>query len=353
MLLGDEPWPPYERPPLSKAYLTGAVSPEQLALRPPGYYESLGVDVRLGEEVVELDLERRAVRLAGGGTEAFDLLVLATGGEPRRPAGVDGLVLRRREDADALRQLDEVTIIGAGFIGCEVAASMRALGRPVTVYEAAAVPLARVLGDRLGGWLAEVHRSHGVDLRTSADPSAAFGGTSPPSGEEASLLIAVGTRPRTELAEAAGIDCDDGILVDELGRTSAPGVLAAGDCASFLSPIYERHVRVEHFQTAWRMGEAVGAGRRFTEAPWFWSDQYDLNLQYAGAGVAWDQEVVRGAFGEPPFTVFQLAGGLLVGALGVNDARTISRARRLLEASAAVTPAQLEDPAFDLRKALP
>src|SRR5207245_5342360 len=132
---------------------------------------------------------------------------------------------------------------------------------------------------RLGGWLAGVHRSHEVDLRTSV--------TEVPS---AATLVAVGTRPRTELAETAGIACDDGVLADELGRTSAPGVFAAGDCARYLSPIYGRHVRVEHFQTAWRMGEAVGAGRPFREAPWFWSDQYDLNLQYAGAGLPWDQE---------------------------------------------------------------
>jgi 3-phenylpropionate/trans-cinnamate dioxygenase ferredoxin reductase subunit len=160
------------------------------------------------------------------------------------------------------------------------------------------------------------------------------------------------------LAERAGIASESGVVVDELGRTPAPGVFAAGDCARFWSPIYRRHVRVEHFQTAQRHGYAVGramagAGEAFGEAPWFWSDQYELNLQYAGAGLAWDEEVVRGVFGEPPFSVFQLSGGELLGVVGVSDRQTVSRTRRLLEARAPVRREQLEDPEFDLRRALP
>jgi NADPH-dependent 2,4-dienoyl-CoA reductase/sulfur reductase-like enzyme len=165
---------------------------------------------------------------------------------------------------------------------------------------------------------------------------------------ERPLLAAIGTEP---VGPAH-------IRVDEFGRTPSDGVFAGGDCAEWLSPLYGRHVRVEHFQTAWRHGAAVGrsmAGQltAFAEAPWFWSDQYELNLQYAGAGLAWDEEVVRGVFGEPPFSVFQLSGGELLGVVGVSDRQTVSRTRRLLEARAPVRREQLEDPEFDLRRALP
>lgn len=285
-----------------------------------------------------MDLERRLVLLADSPPVPFDLLLLATGRTPRRlPEAADALYLRNVEDARALRSALEggaVHILGAGFIGCEVAASARALGCQVVLQEAAEAPLVRVLGPRAGGWLAEVHRAHGVDLRLGvADLPAAR-----------PLLVAIGTEPRSELGPIpAGTD----------------GVFTAGDCCSFFSPIYQREVQVEHFQTAWRHGAHVGrvmagvTSEPFAEAPWFWSDQYDLNLQYAGAGVPWDEEVVRGAFGVAPFTVFQLSGGELVGALGVNDARTISRVRRLLEARVSPARAQLEDPGFDLRRALP
>ncbi len=301
------------------------------------------MELRLGARALEVDSERRVVRLADGTAVAFDLLLLATGRAPRRLAGIEGaLYLRTRDDAERLRAASETSrlhILGAGFIGCEVAASTRALGREVVLQEALQAPLLRVLGPRLGGWLAAVHRAQGVELRLGA----------PEAPEARPLLVAAGTEPRDEL----GLPLE----VDEFGRTSVDGLFAAGDCASYFSPVYGRHVRVEHFQTAWRHGSAVGramAGTMepFAEAPWFWSDQYDLNLQYAGAGVPWDEEVVRGEFGKPPFTVFQLAGGSLVGALGVNDARTISRARRLLEAGTSPARAQLEDPSFDLRASL-
>jgi len=303
-------------------------------------YAQAGIELRLGAQA-ELDGDARVVRLADGAVLPFDVALLATGVAARRlPAAPDALYLRRLEDAAALRAAVDggrLTILGAGFIGCEVAASARALGWEVVLQEAAEAPLLRVVGARVGGWLAGIHRAHGVDLRLGASELPA----------ERPLLVAIGTEPR-EL----GL-----FQVDELGRTSAEGVFAAGDCAEWFSPSYGRHVRVEHFQTAWRHGAAVGramagAGEPFAEAPWFWSDQYDLNLQYAGAGVPWDEEVVRGSFGEPPFTVFQLDGGELVGALGVNDARTISRVRRVLEARARVSRSELEDPSFDLRTSL-
>ncbi|HEX6489557.1 MAG TPA: FAD-dependent oxidoreductase [Candidatus Dormibacteraeota bacterium] len=338
-MVSEEWWSPYERPHLSKGFLTGQVPAEKLPLRPPAQYELYGVEMKLGQQVAEVDIARHSARLRDGATLEFDLLLLATGRAPRRLEVPGALYLRTREEAERIRRaLDgpSLHVLGAGFIGCEVAASARSLGVSVVLQEALPAPMQRVLGPRLGGWLAGVHREHGVDLR--------LGEAGVPA--ERPLLVAAGTEPRDEL----GLP----LTVDEFGRTEIEGVFAAGDCASYFSPIYGRHVRVEHFQTAGRHGTAVGKAMAgvlepFAEAPWFWSDQYDLNLQYAGAGVEWDQEVVRGEFGEPPFSVFQLAGGELVGALGVNDARTISRTRRLLQARAPVTAAQLEDRAFDLR----
>jgi 3-phenylpropionate/trans-cinnamate dioxygenase ferredoxin reductase subunit len=208
-----------------------------------------------------------------------------------------------------------------------------------------AQPLERVLGSELGQFLAGLHRAQGVDLQTGLRQLPELNGA---------ILAGVGSEPNTELAEAAGIACERGILVDELGRTSAPDVYAAGDCARFRSPLFETHVRVEHFQTAHRHGRAVGRtmageGKPFAEAPWFWSDQYNLNLQYVGAGLPWDELVVRGQLGKPPFVAFHLVEGRLRAAIGVNDGRTVAQARRLLERRVDVSAEQLADPSVDLK----
>ncbi len=349
VILGREGEPPYERPPLSKRYLLHEVPRHQLFLPP------LEAELLLRREVVWIDLDRHEVHLANGERLAYWRLLLATGARPRvLPGGEHLLYLRELRDADRLRRhLDTgrpLEVLGAGFIGCEVAAAARLRGVPVTVHEALDQPLRRVLGPELGAWLGEVHRARGVDLRTAVREL-------PSLGQEA--LVAIGTDPNVELAAAAGIHCEAGIAVDELGRTSAPDVYAAGDCARFRSPLFDSPIRVEHFQTAHRHGISVGraiAGyeRPFAEAPWFWSDQYDLNLQYVGGGLPWDRAVIRGRPGAPrltpPFTAFFLRLGRLVGALGVNDGRTISQCRRLLESRVAVTARQLADPLVDLKR---
>ena len=345
VVVGREPHPPYERPHLSKRYLLHEVPREQLFLPP------LDATLRAGEEVVELDPDRHTVRLAGGHRLEYSRLLLATGARPRLLAGhEDGMYLRELDQAERLRRaLDAggaLEVVGAGFIGCEVAAVARLRGLPVTVYEALEHPLLRVLGPDLGRWLGEVHRARGVDLRTGVRDLPELG---------PGALVGVGMVPNVELALAAGIRCDGGIVVDAVGRTDVEDVYAAGDCARPWSPLFEAAVRVEHYQTAHRHGAAVGRSMAgdampFAEAPWFWSDQYDLSLQYVGAGLPWDVFVTRGPFGEPPFTVFFLSAGRLVGALGVDDGRTISQVRRLLERRAAPTPDQLADPAVDLKR---
>lgn len=324
-----------------------------LGLRPRDQYRELQVELLLDTRVAEIDLERRDIVLESGRRAGWDLLCIATGSSARRLDGFeDAIYLRELPDAERLRALlergERLHVVGAGFIGCEVAAAGRRLGCSVTMFEALAQPLQRVLGPELGGYLAAVHRGHGVDLRLGEAPSADL---------ERPVVVGVGSVPRTELAAAAGLEVDGGLLVDELGRTSAPDVYAAGDATRFWSPLFDERIRVEHFQTAQRQGFAVGramAGQPapFSEAPWFWSDQYDVSIQYAGAGLAWDETVTRGVLGEPPFSVFYLRQGAMIAVAGINDHHTVARARRVMEARAAITRGQLADPAFDLRRAL-
>ena len=346
VIIGRESHPSYERPHLSKRYLLRDVPRERLFL------PKVEAELRLGEEVVEIEPDAHAVRTAAGEPLRYWRLLVVTGGRSRRLAGhEDAIYLRELDDADhLLTVLDQddgaLEIVGAGFIGCEVAAVARTRGLAVTVYEALDQPLLRVLGPELGTWLAGVHRGRGVDLRTGTREL-------PSLGED--VLIAVGMQPNIELAKAAGIRCDGGVMVDEFGRTDAPDVYAAGDCSRFWNPLFEAAVRVEHYNTALRHGNAVGRsmageGRPFAEVPWFWSDQYDLNFQYVGAGLPWDETVVRGRFGTPPFTVFFLDAGRLVAALGVGDGRTIGQARRLLEGKTHVTADQLADVDVDLKR---
>lgn len=322
-------------------------------MRPREQYRELKVELLQGARVAELDLERREIVLESGRRIGWDLLCIATGSSARSLRGFDDAIyLRELPDAEhlltVLERRQPLRVVGAGFIGCEVAAAARRRGCDVTMLEALAQPLQRVLGADLGGYLANVHREHGVELRL---------GEAPPPDVERPVVVGVGSAPRTELAVAAGIEVDEGILVDELGRTSAPDVYAAGDATRFWSPLFEERIRVEHFQTAQRQGFAVGRAMAgvptpFAEAPWFWSDQYDINVQYAGAGLAWDETVTRGTFGQPPFSVFYLRRGSMIAVAGINDHHTVARARRVMEARAAVTREQLADPAFDLRLAL-
>jgi len=337
-LIGAEPVLPYERPHLSKGYLAGEVPREKLALRPAGQYRDLGVDVLLSRRVIDFGFESGTAALETGESLLWDRLCVAVGSDARRLPGFEGAIyLRELAQADALREViahdGRLDVIGAGFIGCEVAAVAAEKGCEVHVYEALEQPLLRVLGPELGAYLAGVHRAHGVDLHLGA------------AGPLRADLVAVGSVPRME------------VEVDELGRTSTEGVYAAGDATRFFHPLFETRIRVEHFQTAQRQGFAVGRSMAgsptpYAEVPWFWSDQYDLNLQYVGAGLPWDQIVIRGELGRPPFTVFYLRGGSLVGAAGINDHHTVARTRRVMESRARVTARQLEDPSFDLRKAL-
>ncbi|MBO0709555.1 MAG: FAD-dependent oxidoreductase, partial [Candidatus Dormibacteraeota bacterium] len=311
-----------------------------------------GAEVRTGTPVSALHVEAHQVELESGERIGYDRVLLATGAHPRTlPDYRDAIYLRWIRDADRIRKLlageGRIEIIGAGFIGCEVAAAGRQRGHEVTVYEALAQPLLRVLGPVLGEMVAELHRDRGVELLTGVDEL-------PEPRED--FVVGVGTLPNQDLARAAGIQCEGGILVDELGRTSAPDVYAAGDCARFWSPALESRIRVEHFQTAQRHGRAVGrnlatpdAVEPFTQWPWFWTDQYDQEIQYLGAGVPWDGLRFRGDVERPPLVAFQLQGERVVGVVAWNEGRAMTQIRRILERRVQVTVDQLCDPDTDLR----
>jgi len=371
LMLGAEPYPPYERPPLSKELLAGSIGIEKTYVRPLSWYRENGVTLRLGCTVSGLDLGARRVRIEGGGDEAFDRLLLATGARARRlrtSGGENKRIYYIREIADCLalrerlRPETRVAIIGAGFIGLEVASVARMAGCAVAVIELAAQPLARVVAPEIGNWYARLHESRGVELRTGTSVQAIEdAGTALRlklgDGEtvEADLAVAgVGAIPNTELAAAAGLAVEDGIVVDAFGRTADPEVFAAGDVTRHFNPILGRHIRLEAWQNAQNQAIAVakimaGGSEPFAEVPWFWTDQYDVNLQIAGAPERWERLVWRGDPGERAFTLFYLAGSRVVAANTVNNARDMRFARMLIHSGKSVDSAALGDPAVKLQ----
>lgn len=367
VLVGAEPHLPYERPPLSKGVLTGATPDERVFLRDAAFYAAQNVELRLGTTAVELDPAARIVTLAHGERMRFDRLLIATGGEVRRlrvpGADLPGVhYLRTLDDARALaaalrRVADgggRVVIVGAGFIGAEVASDCRHLGMDVTVLELLPAPLGRVLGDTVGGICAEIHRAHGVDLRLGEGIAAVRGAgraeevvtTTGARVPCALVVVGVGMRPADAWLRGSGLALDDGLLVDALCQTSAPGIFAAGDVARWPYQLSGEQVRLEHYDNALRQGDAaarnmLGQSTPYTPVPYFWSDQYDLKLQYVGYAHPEDHVVLRGRPREGPFIAFYLRDGRLRAALAVNRVRDVATLKRLIAAQAAPEPAAL------------
>lgn len=375
ILIGAEPDPPYERPPLSKEYLRGESPKEKLFIVPPAFYDDNDIELRLGVEAKRVDAQERAVVLESGERVSFDALLLATGGRARAlpipGADLEGAYyLRHVGDSESiaaeLREGRRLVVIGAGFIGSEVAASARMKGLAVTVLEIAPVPLERALGRELGGICAEIHRDHGVDLRTSEGVERFEGAqrverviaTSGAAIDCDLVVIGVGIVPNTEIAEGAGISVDDGIVVDEYCQTDVDGIFAAGDVANFYSPILDERLRIEHWANAQSQGRAaalnmLGRKEPYNEVPWFWSDQYDLNMQLVGHAPSWDEVVFRGSVSERTFTAFYLKDGRLRAALAVNRFRDIRPSRELIKTGLEVDSRKLQDDETELRSLLP
>jgi 3-phenylpropionate/trans-cinnamate dioxygenase ferredoxin reductase component len=372
IVIGDEPHPPYQRPPLSKAYLQGTRDLDDILLYTPDHFDEHDIELRLGVRARHLDTAQRRVVLDDGQELAYHRLLLATGGRNRRPPipGIDlpGVFdLRTVADADAIRAAapegGHAVVVGMGLIGSEVAASLSLMGLEVTAVEPLPTPLYAALGEEIGGVVADLHREHGVELLLG-DAVAGFEGdghlerVTTRDGRQLACDLAVvglGIEPATELAAGTTIEVDNGIVVDDRCRTASEDVYAAGDVANHDHPRYGRRVRVEHWQNAQLQGATaarnmLGADEVYDEPHWFWSDQYDLTIQSVGVPDPDALQVRRGSTVERAFSRFYVADGRLQAAVGLGRPRDIAMASRLVAAGVEVDPDQLADPEFNLRE---
>jgi 3-phenylpropionate/trans-cinnamate dioxygenase ferredoxin reductase subunit len=370
-LLCDEPVPPYQRPPLSKAYLLGEMEEARLYLRPESFYTDHRIDLRLNTRAESIDTAARTVT-AGGETIPYDDLALTTGSAPRRlPAAIGGdlhgvYTVRKLADVDAMaHQFSEgrrVLIVGGGYIGLEAAAVAAKRGLHVTLVEAAPRILQRVAAPVTSDWFRALHRAHGVEIRESTGLDRLVGDRHVEAARLADgselpvdfVIVGIGIAPNMALAQAAGIACDDGILVDDHGRTSAPHVWAAGDCTRL--PYRGARLRLESVQNAIDQGEAVarnilGANEPYVPQPWFWSDQYDVHLQIAGLNLGWDNIVIRPGE-EGSVSHWYYAGDRLLAVDAMNDSRAYMVGKRLLEGGRSPSKAEIADPATNLKALL-
>jgi len=365
LLLGEEPVRPYERPPLSKDYLQGKSEVEKVFVHEEGYYDDHDIELRLSCPVQAIEPQRREVVLASGEHLSFDALLLATGAAPRR-LSVPGtelegvLYLRDLADADRLKtsigSATGIVVIGGGWIGCEVAASARRLGVEVALVEAGELPLERVLGPELGRFYRDVHADHGVELHLGVGVEALRGAKSV---EEVRLadgsavagdivIVGVGVAPRIELAEAAGLALDNGIVTDEYLATSTAGVFAAGDVANAWNPILGRRIRLEHWSSALNQGPVaaknmLGIPTVYDRIPYFFSDQYDVGMEYSGYATDWDEVVFRGDPARREFIAFWLKDGRLAAGMNVNVWDVADTIAELVKSRRVVDPARLTD----------
>jgi NADPH-dependent 2,4-dienoyl-CoA reductase/sulfur reductase-like enzyme len=369
-VVGSEAHPPYERPPLSKDLLAGNCEVERTYLKPLAFYGEAGIALQLGVPAVEIDRKTQRVHLADGTALPYDSLLLTLGARARRlplPGGDGAGIYYLRDITDCLALRDVIAtgkrlvVIGAGFIGLEAAAVARGRGCAVTVLEAAPTPLARVAPPPLGEFFAALHRRHGVVVRTGVavtaiEPRGGESVVTLASGEHLTadaVLVGIGAVANSELAAAADLAVDDGVVVDAHGRTSDPAIFAAGDVTRHFNPLLGRRIRLEAWQNAQNQAIAVakvmaGSSEPYAELPWFWSDQYDVNLQTAGAPERWDTLVRRGRAEDGKFTLFFLADGVPVGGATVNNARDMRFVKLLIAGGRAVDAARLADAAVKL-----
>ncbi len=374
-LLGAEGERPYERPPLSKGYLQGEAERDSVYVHEAGFYEERAIELRAGTAATAIDPAERTVTLADGERLRWDRLLLAQGAEPRRltvpGADLDGvLYLRDLADCDRLRATlragGRLVVIGAGWIGAEVAASAHQAGLEVSLLERLAVPLEHVLGPTVGAIYADLHRERGVDLRTGVEVEA-LEGTGRVERVRLSdgcaidctaVVVGVGVLPRTALAEDAGLAVENGVLADATLRTSAPGVYAAGDVANAAHPFYGRRVRVEHWANALNQGPAaarnmLGRDEPYERIPYFFSDQFDVGMEYSGLARGTDEVVFRGDPGSRELIAFWIADGRVAAGMNVNVWDVAEPIQALIRSRAPVDPARLADPAVPLDALLP
>ena len=369
-LLSDEPYAPYQRPPLSKKYFAGELPRERLLLRPAAFYAEKGVALELGARVEEIEPATRRLRLRDGRTLAYDRLLLATGSRARA-LPVPGVELpgvhyfRTITDVDSilasLAPGARALLVGAGYIGLEVAASARQRGFDVKVLEAADRVMSRTVSAEVSAFYEACHRTAGVAIHCNAGVKAFHGGARVAAIETTDgrqfacdvAIIGIGIEPNVELAASAGLACSNGIVVDELARTADPNIVAAGDCTNHPHPLLERRVRLESVPNAIHQAKVaaatlVGTPSPYSEVPWFWSDQYDLKLQIAGLSTGYDEVVLRGDPAARSFAAFYLRAGQLLAVDAVNSPKEFIAGKKLVANRARIAPDVLRDAKIDL-----
>jgi 3-phenylpropionate/trans-cinnamate dioxygenase ferredoxin reductase subunit len=369
-LLSDEPYPPYQRPPLSKKYLAGELTRERLLLRPAAFYAEKGVTLEQNARVEELDVGTRRLRLRDGRTLAYERLLHATGSR-ERTLDVPGATLpgvhyvRTIADVDgitaSLHDGARVLLVGAGYIGLEVAAVARQRGVEVTVLETADRVMSRTVSVEVSRFYEERHRAAGVVIHTGAAVKALRGAERVTAVETADgrsfpcdvVIVGIGIVPNVELAAAAGLPCSNGIVVDEFARTADQYVFAAGDCTNHPHPLLERRVRLESVPNAIHQAKIaaaslLGAPVAYSEVPWFWSDQYDLKLQIAGLSTGFDEVVLRGDPATRSFAAFYLAAGRLLAVDAINSPKEFIAGKKLVANRARIARDLLRDASIDL-----
>lgn len=371
-LIGEEAAPPYQRPPLSKKYLLGEMELERLYLRPESFYEENDIELRLSTTVTGIDTAAKQVMI-GDEAVPYDQLALTTGSSPRRllaaiGGDLDGVyVVRDLKDVDAMApecvEGKRVLIIGGGYIGLEAAAVAASKGLQVTVVEMADRILQRVASPETSDYFRALHKGHGVDIREGVGLETLLGdgrvtGAKLSDGSELEIdfaIVGVGIMPAAGLAEAAGLEIDNGIKANELGQTSDPSVWTAGDCASF--PHKGGRLRLESVPNAIDMAEVVaenmlGAGKTYVPTVWFWSDQYDVKLQIAGLNTGYDRIITRPGDNENGVSFWYYQGDTLLAVDAMNEARAYMVGKRLIDMGKSPDPAAIEDPATELKALL-
>ena len=371
VLIGEEPHPPYQRPPLSKKYLLGELERERLFIRPLEWYQEQQVDLRFDTHIQSIDRDQQQLLSSSGDSIAYDKLLLCTGSSARRlPDAVGGhldgvFTLRSIADIDRMapefQQGRRLLIVGGGYIGLEAAAVARQLGLEVTLLEMADRILQRVAAAETSDYFRDLHRQHGVDIRESVRMKQLLASDGKVSGAELEsgeqidadlVLVGIGGIANTGLAEAAGLDCDNGICVNDICQSSDPNIFAAGDCASFVR--HGNRIRLESVQNAADQGDLVarhlaGEDVHYNSLPWFWSDQYDCKLQIVGLNHGHDHTVLRPGTGEGSRSVWYYRGDELLAIDAMNEPKSYAFGRKIIEAGINPTAAQVADPDTDLK----
>ena len=372
MLVGDEPYPPYQRPPLSKKYLSGELPAARLNFKPERFYDDSDVELRTCTRIESIDRSVRELYLGSGECIRWDRLVLATGSRARLlpvpGADLDGVhYLRTIADVDAIRadavDAEHAVIVGAGYIGLEVAAVLRKTGLEVTIVEMADRVMSRVVSPEISDFYQIEHAEHGVKLRLSTSVTAFRGdarviAVETGDGEQIPadfVIVGIGVEPNIELAQDAGLDVDNGIIVDDRCRTTDSNVFAIGDCTTHPNDIYGRKLRLESVHNALEQAKTAaanlcGTDTRYSQVPWFWSDQYDLKLQIAGLSDGYDDIVIRGNPADRSFACFYLRDGVLIAVDAVNAPREFMQSKALITNRAQISPADLADTSRQLKE---